>query len=160
MLSCAVMSDTCPTHSHATPWTVAHQAPLSVGFPRQEYCSGLPFPSPGNLPNPGMEHTSPVSPALEGRFFTIEPPGKPPSQHHQGGISLRTLRYLLCIISLHHPPLREAATRAAIPSFQLSPETYLLGKKFICQLTPAPGSWTSYLTLRFHFSGHNSTTFL
>ena len=45
----------------ATPWTVAHQAPPSMGFPRQEYWSGLPFPSPGDLPNPGME---PWSPAL------------------------------------------------------------------------------------------------
>ena len=45
-----------------------------MGFPRQEYRSGLPFPSPGDLPNPGTE---PVSPALAGRFFTTEPPGKP-----------------------------------------------------------------------------------
>ena len=61
----------------ATPLTVAHQASLSVGFPRQEYWSGLPFPSPGDLPDPGMEPTSPVSPALVGRFFITEPPGKP-----------------------------------------------------------------------------------
>ena len=135
VLSRSVMSDSCPTLSHATPWTVVYQAPLSMGFPRQEYCSGLSFPSPGNLPNPGMEHTSPASPALEGRFFTTAPPGKPPSQNHQGGISLRTVRYLLCIISPHPPPLRETATRASTPSFWLSPETYLLGKKLICQLT-------------------------
>ena len=45
----------------------------SMGFPRQEYWSGLPFPAPGDLPNPG---TKPVSPALIGRFFTTEPPGK------------------------------------------------------------------------------------
>ena len=51
---------------------VAHQAPLSMGFLRQEYWSGLPFPSPGYLPNPGIE---PVSPALAGRFFTTEPRG-------------------------------------------------------------------------------------
>ena len=43
-----------------TPWTVAHQAPLSIGFSRQEYWSGLPFPSPGNLPYPGIEPGSPV----------------------------------------------------------------------------------------------------
>ena len=49
------------------PWTVAHQAPLSMGFPRQEYWSGLPFPSPGDVPNPGIE---PASPTLAGRFFT------------------------------------------------------------------------------------------
>ena len=44
----------------ATPWTVAHQAPLSMGFPRRKYCSGLPFPSPGDNPNPGMKAVSPV----------------------------------------------------------------------------------------------------
>ena len=60
----------------ATPWTIACQAPLSMGFSRQEYWSGLPFPAPGDLPNPGIEPTSPVSPALAGRFFTTEPPGK------------------------------------------------------------------------------------
>ena len=49
-----------------TPWTVALQAPLSVGFPRQEYWSGLSFPSPGHLPDPGIK---PVSPALAGGFF-------------------------------------------------------------------------------------------
>ena len=57
----------------STLWTTAHQAPLSVGFPRQEYCSGLPFPSPRDLPNPEIQ---PMSPALLGRFFTIEPPGQ------------------------------------------------------------------------------------
>ena len=58
----------------ATPWTVAYQAPPSVGFSRQECWSGLPFPSPGDLPNPGTE---PVSPALAGGFFTTEPSGLP-----------------------------------------------------------------------------------
>ena len=62
----------CPTL--ATPWTVAHQAPLSMGFPRQEYWSGLPCPSPGDLSKSGVE---PVSPALAGGFFTSEPPGRP-----------------------------------------------------------------------------------
>ena len=54
----------------ATPWTVAYQAPLSLGFSRQEYWSGLPCPSPGDLPNPGIEAGSLVSLALAGRFFT------------------------------------------------------------------------------------------
>ena len=58
----------------ATPWTVAHQAPLSMGFSRQEFWSRLPFPSPGGLSDPGIE---PTSPALAGRFFTLTPPGKP-----------------------------------------------------------------------------------
>ena len=55
-----------------------HQAPLSMGFPRQEYCSGLPFPTPGHLPDPGIEPESPVSPALAGGFFTAALPGKNP----------------------------------------------------------------------------------
>ena len=57
-----------------TPWTVACRNPLSMGFSRQEYWSGLPFLSPGHLPHSGIE---PESPALAGRFFTSEPPGKP-----------------------------------------------------------------------------------
>ena len=60
--------------SSTTLWTVAHQVPLSMGFSRQEHQSGLPFPSPGDLPNPGIK---PTSPALVDEFFTIEPPGKP-----------------------------------------------------------------------------------
>ena len=55
---------------------MARQAPLSMGFPRQEYWSGLPFPPPGDLPDPEMEHASPTSPALAGRVFTTAPPGK------------------------------------------------------------------------------------
>ena len=57
----------------ATPWTVAYQAPLSVGFSRQEYCSGIPFPSPGILPNAGIEHKSP---ALQADSLPSEPPEK------------------------------------------------------------------------------------
>ena len=53
-----------------TPWTIAHQAPLSMGFPRQEYWNALPFPSPGDLPEPGIKSVSLMSPALAGRFFT------------------------------------------------------------------------------------------
>ena len=57
----------------ATLWTVAYQAPLSMGFSRQEYWSGLPFPSPGDLPDPGIE---PRSPTLQADALTSEPPGK------------------------------------------------------------------------------------
>ena len=57
-----------------TLWTVAHQAPPPMGFSRQEYRSGLPFPSPGDLPDPGIE---PRSPALQADALTSEPPGKP-----------------------------------------------------------------------------------
>ena len=56
------------------PWTVACQAPLSMKFSRQEYWSSLPFPTPGNLLDPGVEPTSPVSSTLTGRFFTTASP--------------------------------------------------------------------------------------
>ena len=67
--SCSVVSD-----SLRPLWTVAHEAPLSMGFSRQEYWSGLPFPSPGDLPNPGIKARSP---ALQADALTSEPPGKP-----------------------------------------------------------------------------------
>ena len=57
----------------STPWTVADQAPPSMGFSSQEYWSGLPFPSPGDLPDPGIE---PKSPVLQADALTSEPPGK------------------------------------------------------------------------------------
>ena len=65
---------TVESSSFVKPWTVAHQAPLFSGFPRQESWSALPFPSPGHLPDPGIE---PVSPATADGFFTSETPGKP-----------------------------------------------------------------------------------
>ena len=68
------------SHAHLfeTPWTVACQTPLSMGFSRQEYWRGLPFPSPWDLPNPGIE---PKSHPLTGRVFTTEPPEKPICNH-------------------------------------------------------------------------------
>ena len=63
MLSCVQL--------FATPWTVAHQDPLSVGFSRQEYWSGFPFPPPGNLPDPGIEPMSLVSPVLADEFLLV-----------------------------------------------------------------------------------------
>ena len=62
----------------ATPWTVACPAPLSMGFPRQVYWGRLPFPTPRDLPDPGIE---PAPPALAGIFFPAEPPGKPAFLH-------------------------------------------------------------------------------
>ena len=69
------MAQLCPTLR--SPWTIACQAPLSMKFSRQEYWSGLPFPIPGDIPNPGIEPASLTSPALASRFFTTAPPGKP-----------------------------------------------------------------------------------
>ena len=60
-----------------TPWAVAHQAPQSMGFPRQEYWRRLPLPPPGDLPDPGIELMSPACPALAGRFFTTAHHGSP-----------------------------------------------------------------------------------
>ena len=67
-----LVAKSCPTF--ATPWTVACQASLFMGFSRQEYWSGLPFPSPGDLPNPGIE---PGSPMLQVDSLPTEPPGRP-----------------------------------------------------------------------------------
>ena len=67
MYVCSVTSDS------ATPWTIACQAPLSIEFSRQEYWSGLPFPTPGYLPDPGIKPTSLASPAPIGGFFMTVP---------------------------------------------------------------------------------------
>ena len=69
-----LVTQSCPTLWDYSPWTVVHQAPLSMGFSRQEYGSGLPFPSPGELPDPGTEARSP---ALQADSLMAEPPGKP-----------------------------------------------------------------------------------
>ena len=65
-----------------TPWTVAYQTPPSMGFSRQEYWSGLPFPSAGDLPDPGIE---PQSPALQAGSLLSEPPGKPLKEEGKEG---------------------------------------------------------------------------
>ena len=75
---CSVVSN-----SFVNSWTTACQAPLSIEFPKQEYWNGLPFPSPGDLPYPGIK---PASPALAGRFFTTEPSGKPALTIHDSYI--------------------------------------------------------------------------
>ena len=75
VLSRSVVSD-----SSVTPWTVGRQAPLSMEFSRQEDWSGLPFPTPGDLPDPGI---TPALPAWQGDFFTTAPPGKPTAPRHK-----------------------------------------------------------------------------
>ena len=67
---CCVLSRFSHVGLFETPWTVAHQAPLSMGFSRQEYWSGLPFPSPRDLLEPGIEPSSVLPPALAGGFLT------------------------------------------------------------------------------------------
>ena len=73
----------------AAPWTVAHQAPLSMGFSRPEYWNGLPFPSPGDLPDPGIE---PRSPTLQANTLTSESPGK--SKKNSKGKSRNILKHM------------------------------------------------------------------
>ena len=72
LLACVwcVLSSFSRVRLFATPWTIALQAPLSMRFSKQEYWSGLPFPSPGDLPDPWTESVFPMSPALVGKFFT------------------------------------------------------------------------------------------
>ena len=71
----------------ATPWTVAYQAPLSMGFSRQEYWSGLPFPPPGDLPNPGIK---PRSPELQADALPSEPSGEPLADYAAAAKSLQS----------------------------------------------------------------------
>ena len=75
---CVVSVSRSVMSNSATPWTVVRQAPLSMEFSRQEYWSGLPFPSPGNLPNPEIE---PGSPALQADSLQSELPEKPEENH-------------------------------------------------------------------------------
>ena len=79
VLSCSGMSNSLSPHG-----LVSCQAPLSMGFSRREYWSGLPFPPPGDLSDPGVKPMSSVSPALAGRLFTTEPPGKPTHWNEKG----------------------------------------------------------------------------
>ena len=78
----------------ATPWTVAHQAPPSMGFSRQEYWSGLPFPSPGDLPNPGIKLRSP---ALQADALTSEPPEKPSKNNNNNNNKLNICIYYILL---------------------------------------------------------------
>ena len=92
---CCLVAQLCPDSVNL--WTVALQVPLSVGFPRHEYRSGLPLPSPGDLPDPGIETVSLAYPALAGRFFTSESPGKTLVDGFQTPDSLAP-RFPLCYI--------------------------------------------------------------
>ena len=98
----------------ATLWSVVRQAPLSMGFSRQEYLSGLPGPPPGDLPNPGIEPTSLMSPALAGRFFTTRAPGK-------SSLSIALAYLTLCV----ECDLQNTSTSQDLPSPLVPPEPEL-----------------------------------
>ena len=103
-----------------TPWTTACVTPLSIGFSRQEYWSGLPFPPSGFLPNPGIEPASPASPALAGGFFTTEPPEKPSLK-----TSLTALHLFLAVIK--SDACHNVIDQSCIHFFHSFPETGLGG---------------------------------
>ena len=90
------MAKSCPTL--ATPWTIACQAPLSMGFSRQGYWSGLPFPPPGVLPNPGIE---PRSPALQIDSLPTELQGKPIFYDYIIGIKTTQAIFIIVIFNFH-----------------------------------------------------------
>ena len=104
-----------------TPWTVARQAPLSMGFPSQEYWSGLPFLFPGDFPNTEIEPTSPVSPALQvGGFFTIVPTGKPMSQWSRICLLMQEMQEMQVWSAGQEDPLeKERATHFSILAWKI-----------------------------------------
>ena len=106
------------------PWTVARQAPLSMGFSRQEYWSALPFPSPADLPDPGIE---PERPALAGGFFTLSHQGSPASFSDGFKYPKRAVRqWPICAkVFLGHQPFLCQATSAHPPA----PSTPTPGEK-------------------------------
>ena len=93
-----VCAKSCPTLLQP-PWTVVCQAPLSMEFFRREYFSGLPFPLPGDLPNPRIKPMSPASPASAGGFSITMPPGKPNIIHKE---NLFKLSISMLFISYNH----------------------------------------------------------
>ena len=98
-----------------TPWTIAHQTPRSMGFSRQEYQNGLPFPSPGSFPNPGVEPMFSTSPALAGKFFSTEPPGKP--KLNKWGDNIQLWRTLFPVLTWSIVP-RLVLAIASWPAFR------------------------------------------
>ena len=124
---------------------MAHQAPLSTGFFRQEYCSGLPFPSPGDLPDPGIESMVPVSPALQANSLPSEPSGKPHFQicfilldNSSVGFSLRCKKTRVQSLGREDPLEEEMATHCSI----------LAG---IIQWTKEPGGLQSMVLQRVRY---------
>ena len=76
-----VLSHFSPVGLFATLWTIVHQAPLSMGFSRQEYCNGFPFPPPGDLPDPGKETLSPMALALQADSLPMSHQGSPQNRY-------------------------------------------------------------------------------
>ena len=90
-----------------TPWTVARQAPRSMGFSRQEYWSELPLPPPGDLPDAGTEPSSLASPALAGRFFQLSHPGSSDARRTGHKKEIDTIRWAKKFIQVFPQQLME-----------------------------------------------------
>ena len=115
----------------ATPWTVAHQALPSMGFSRQEYWSGLPFPSPGDLPDPGIK---PRSPTLQADALTSEPPGNAAEKaraYHSQCFGHQGMKLALMFI------LREASSYSYIPCGCSTYYIFMLRLQHKCHPTKA-----------------------
>ena len=121
-----VLSHFSCVHLFATLWTVAFQAPLSMGFSRQEYWSGLLCPPPGDLPDPGIEPMSLMSPALAGRFFTTSATWKP-YLYYIISIMLLLLSRFSCVRLCATP---ETATHQAPPSLGFCRQEHWSGLPF------------------------------
>ena len=84
-----------------THWTVAHQVPLSMEFPRQESWSRLPLPTLRDFPDPGIKPVSPESPTMAGGFFTTEPPGKPSLPGEEATIYTFIYLFIFCFLFIY-----------------------------------------------------------
>ena len=102
-LKCTIILLWSVVSDSVTPWTVAHQAPLSIEFSRQDYWSGLPYPSPGGLPDPGSEPACLASPILAGRFLPAAP-DIPRAEKSSYGVALFPLSVLSCLFSVLSTP--------------------------------------------------------
>ena len=120
-----------------TPWTIAHQTPLSMVFSRQEYWSRLPFPPPGDLPDPGI---NPASPALAGGFFTTVPPNPKDTSGPPKELILGLVLRILITLSSHLPSLAFSSKAPAVP--WILPLSPTLSPGLCCFL-----SWWSFPTL-------------
>ena len=105
----------------ATPWTVAHQASLSMGFSRQQYWNGLPFPSPGDLSHPGIQ---PKSPSLARGFFTTEPPGKP-------HCATQDVSFLVCFLNFYFRTFKDFKSILHLLTFSFCPSLCVISSHLV-----------------------------
>ena len=105
----------------ATPWTVAHQASLSMGFSRQQYWNGLPFPSPGDLSHPGIQ---PESPSLASGFLTTEPPGKP-------HCATQDVSFLVCFLNFYFRTFKDFKSILHLLTFSFCPSLCVISSHLV-----------------------------